>query len=64
MFVGHGPFPLGVVTSRILPDLRFSVSSLLQKTFYTNWNEKQISNSFFVGIRSENRVVTRVPNFS
>jgi hypothetical protein len=36
MFVGHGPFPLGVVTSRILPDLRFSVSSLLQKTFYTN----------------------------
>jgi type I restriction enzyme M protein len=25
-----------VVTSRILPDLRFSVSSLLQKTFYTN----------------------------
>jgi hypothetical protein len=38
-----------VVTSRILPGLLFSVSSLLQKTFYTNKLVKGYNSELFEG---------------
>jgi hypothetical protein len=42
-------FPGCVVTSRILPGLLFSVSSLLQKTFYTNKLVKGYNSELFEG---------------